>query len=201
MQGVYKGACPSFSHIIMQKRVFIIYCWEGTPNSRWYPWLKGELIRRDFDAKVPTMPNTNHPRQAAWLKHMETVIGAPDKNTYLVGHSVGCIAILRYLEGLKKGQIVGGVVLVAGYTSDLGYYDLKSFFTKDVQWKKIRSHCNKFAAIHSDNDQYVSLHYAEFFKKKLNAEVIVEHKKGHFSIGDGNTLPDALKSILKFSRE
>ncbi len=183
----------------MAKRAFVIHCWEGLPDTRWYPWLKSELAKKGFNAQVPLMPDTEHPRMVPWLNKMKEVIGTPDKDCYLIGHSVGCIAILRYLESLKPGEKVGGIVLVAGYTSDLGFEDLKSFYKTDIDWKKIKSHCDKFIAIHSDNDPYVSLHYADFFKAELNAKIIVEHAKGHFSTKDGPTLQSALDSVMELS--
>lgn len=185
----------------MIKRVFLIHGWEGYPEEGWRPWLRKELEKRGYSVFVPSMPNTKHPKMKPWIKHLTKVVGKPDENCYFVGHSLGCITILRYLETLKKGQKVGGVVLVAGFTSNLGYKDLESFFKKPINWNKIKAKCKKFIAIHSDNDPYVSLHYGEFFKEKLNAELIIEHNKKHFSGDDGIfVLPVALKSVLKISK-
>ncbi len=181
----------------MTRRVFIIHCWGGKPNAYWYPWLKKKLEKKGFEVNVPAMPNTDHPRMNAWINHLKKLVGKPDKDCYFVGHSIGCITILRYLEAIDKK--VGGVVLVAGYTTDLGYEDLKSFFTKPIDWKKINDNCRKFVVIHSDNDPYVSLHYGtEIFKSKINARLIIEHNKGHFE-NNITELPSALKSVLKLS--
>jgi len=185
----------------MSKKAFLIHGWEGYPEEGWRPWLKSELEKKGFSVFVPAMPDTKYPKMDAWLKHLTKIVGTPDKDCYFVGHSLGCITILRYLETLKEGQKVGGVVLVAGFTSNLGYEELESFFTKPIDWEKIKSHCEKFVAIHSDNDPYVSLHYRDFFKSKLNAEIIVEHNMGHFSGDDGITeLPVALNAVLRISK-
>jgi len=149
----------------MTKRVFLIHGWEGYPEEGWRPWLKNELEKRGFTVIVPAMPDTKHPKMNAWLKHLRKVVGTPDKDCYFVGHSLGCITILRYLETLKANQKIGGAVLVAGFTSSLGYQELESFFKKPINWKKIKSHCKEFVAIHSDNDPYVSLHYGDFSRK------------------------------------
>lgn len=183
----------------MENRVFVVHCQEGKPNSGWYPWLKTELQKKDFKTYLLDMPNTQHPRIKAWVNHLKKAVGTPDKHCYFVGHSVGCITILRYLESIKEQ--IGGIVIVAGYTTNLGYEDLESFFTKPINWKKIKTNCKKFVAIHSDNDPYVSLHYGkDIFKNKLNASVIIEHNKGHFSI-DNNImqLPSALKAVIELS--
>lgn len=185
----------------LKKRAVLIHGWEGYPEEGWRPWLKNQLEKKGFKVSVPAMPDTKHPKMNAWVKHLTKIVGVPDKNCYLIGHSLGCITILRYLENLEENQEIGGCVFVAGFTSNLGYEELDSFFTKPINWKKIKPHCRKFVAIHSDNDPYVSLHYGqEFFEKKLNAEVIIEHKMKHFSGDDEiNKLPSALEAVLKLS--
>ena len=185
----------------MKKKVLLIHGWEGYPEEGWRPWLKKELEKKGFQVSLLAMPNTQKPKMNSWLKHLTKVIGSPNKNCYLIGHSLGCITILRYLESLNKDDKVGGVILIAGFTSNLGYKELASFFINPINWHKIKKHCNNFIAIHSDNDPYVSLHYGEFFKDNLGAQFIIEHNKKHFSGDDGiNKLPVALNSILKISK-
>ena len=186
----------------MAKKAFLIHGWEGHPEEEWRPWLKNQLEKKGFVVNIPAMPDTVHPQMEVWLKHLTKMVGVPDKDCYFVGHSLGCITILRYMETLPADQKVGGVVLVAGFTSSLGYEELESFFAKPINWEKIKSRCKKFIAIHSDNDPYVSLHYGQvFFKEKLNAELIIEHNKKHFSGSDGiNELPVVLESLLRICK-
>ncbi len=181
-------------------RVFLIHGWEGHPDGAWRPWLKKQLEQRSFEVAALSMPDTNHPKLGSWVPHLARSVGTPDENTYLVGHSAGCITILRYLETLKPCQQIGGAVLVAGFTDNLGYKELDSFFQTPLDWKTIKSHCKKFVAIHSDNDPYVPLRHSEIFKKNLNAETVVEHDKKHYGEDDGITkLPPALKAVLRLS--
>ena len=185
----------------MAKRAFLIHGWEGYPEEGWRPWLKDELKQRGFEVIVPAMPDTENPKLEDWLKHLIETVGDPNEECYFVGHSLGNITILRYLESLGEDKKIGGAVLVAGFTSDLGFEELHSFFTKPIDWDNINNHCTKFVAIHSDNDPFVSLHYADFFKEKLGAEIIVKHDMKHFSGGDGvDKLPVALESVLKLSQ-
>lgn len=184
----------------MTKRVFLIHGWNGYTEEGWQPWLRNELENRGFKVFMPSMPDTKYPKADVWVKHLAEIIGTPDKDCYFVGHSLGCITILRYLETLKENQEVGGVILVAGFTSNLGYEELNSFFLKQINWQKIKPNCRKFVAVHSDNDPYVSLHYGDFFKEKLNAKIIVKHNMKHFSGDDGvMELPVVLDNLLMIS--
>lgn len=183
------------------KRAVIVHCWDGMPEYCWYPWLKAELEKVGYEVEVPAMPDTKAPRQDLWVPKLHEVIGEPDEDLVLVGHSVGCIAILRYLESLNENQKIGKAILVAGFTDDLGFEELKNYFETPIDFEKIQSHCNRFVAIHSDNDPYVPLKHADIFKEKLGAEVIILRNKKHFSGPVDNEescteLPEALESIV-----
>lgn len=183
-------------------RVVIVHGWEGSPHEGWFPWLARELTSRGFLVNVPAMPNSAHPKMSEWVPHLTKVIGTPDEHTYLVGHSLGCITILRYLEQLPAGSALGGAVLVAGFGERLTYDELQNFFTTPVQWSAIREHCPKFYALFSDNDQYVPQSNAELFRRELGADVLVLPDRGHFSGGDDNCteLPEALSNVLTLSQ-
>jgi len=184
------------------QRAIIIHCWEGYPNYCWYPWAQQELEKRGFEVKVPAFPDTDLPQQDKWVPYLAEQAGEPDENLFLIGHSLGCITILRYLESLPAGKKIGGVVFVAGYIGDLGYDELKNFFETPVDFKKVRSHCDKFVAIHSDNDPYVALEQADIFKKELDAEIVVKHAMDHFSgalEGEKSCteLPDVVSAVAR----
>ncbi|MBI2098360.1 MAG: serine hydrolase family protein [Candidatus Wildermuthbacteria bacterium] len=191
------------------KRIFLIHGWGGSPEEGWTPWLKGKLEKRGFEVYVPAMSDSKHPRMDAWLANLRETVRVPDQNCYFVGHSLGCITILRYLETLEENQKVGGAVLVAGFSDinitvgpDENVLEIQSFFQTNVDFAAIRKHCDKFVAIHSDNDPYVDLRYADIFRENLGAKVLVEKHKGHFSGDDGiMELPSALENTLQLASD
>ncbi len=183
-----------------KKRVFVIHGWEGSPGSNWFPWLKGELEGRGFEVIVPALPSADYPISFEWLDYMQKVIGVADKNTCLVGHSLGVMAILRFLEFIPSAQKAGGAVLVAGFPESLGFKETESFFDTPLDYEKIRSSAEKFIAINSDNDPYVPLRNGEILRDKLGAELIVVPRGYHLSQSEGFTqLPVVLESVLKIS--
>src|SRR5437773_69691 len=97
------------------KRVFIIHGWEGFPEEGWFPWLKKELEVQGFEVQVPVMPNTDEPKIGEWIPFLEKLVGTPDEDTYLVGHSIGGQTVLRYLSGLNKNLKIGGAIFVASW--------------------------------------------------------------------------------------
>jgi predicted alpha/beta hydrolase family esterase len=59
----------------MKKRVFIIHGWTANPADNWFPWIKSELEKHDFEVTVPQMPNADFPKQEEWLAFMREIIG------------------------------------------------------------------------------------------------------------------------------
>ena len=194
----------------MVKRFFIIHGWDGHPNECWFPWLKKELENKNFKVFIPQMPNPEAPEIKSWISSLEKVVKNPDKETYFVGHSIGCQAILRYLEKLPQDIKFGGVVFVAGWINlkptiaeEEGSSEIaKPWLETSIAWNKVLQHTNKFTAIFSDNDPYVYVSDSEIFKEKLNAKVILEHNKGH--IGNVDNIKEdqiILKSVLEIANQ
>lgn len=188
------------------KRAIIVHCWDGYPEYYWYPSVKEQLEAEGFSVQVPAFPEAALPKQALWVPFLKEQAGDPNDELFLIGHSVGCITILRYLETLKEGERVGGVVLVAGFTDNLGFDELKNYFETLIDFAKIKTKSkNGFIAIHSDNDPYVDLKFGEIFKKELGADVIIKHAMGHFSgpvdkEESCTELPDVVQAVEKLAK-
>lgn len=188
------------------KKAVLIHGWDGYPEEGWRPWLKVKLEKEGFKVLVPLMPDTSTPTLEKWLPFLSKTVGDPDSQTFFIGHSLGCITILRYLEALTSNQSVGGAISVAGFGYDLEYKrykgELSSFFKTPVDWEKIKKHCKKFVVIHSSDDPWVPVKHAEYLKEKLHAKSIIQNGMSHYSGDDGITeLPLVLKELLRMSKK
>ena len=185
------------------KRAIIVHCWSGYPDYCWYRQTQKELEAIGFQVSVPAMPETDAPKLSLWLPKLKETVETPDMNTYLIGHSIGCAAILRYLESLGGEEKIGGAVLVAGFSEKLsGFPEIDNFFETPFDFSKLRSKCGHFVAIHSDDDPYVPLRFGDIFREKLGAELTVKHAMKHFS-GPADkeesctSLPDVSEAIQR----
>lgn len=185
----------------MENRVFIVHGWGGYPQEGWFPWLKEKLEEKEFQVQIPTMPKPGKPKINLWVSQLVKVVGNVDKNTFFVGHSIGCQTILRYLEGLPGDKKVGGAVFVAGWFTlkNLTKEEkeiAKPWVETSIDFAKVKQHTRKFVVIFSDNDDVVPLNNKELFELRLGARTILEHQKGHFSGSDNiKRLPSALKAV------
>lgn len=190
-----------------KKRIFIVHGWDGYPEEGWFPWLKKELEARGFKVFVPQLPNAENPRIEKWVPALASAVGTVDKNTYFVGHSMGCQAIARYLESLPVGVKVGGIVFVGGFFKRLtGLEDdpdvqetNRLWFEAPIDFKTVKSHFSKSVAIFSDDDPFVPLDNQDAFRYNLGSEIIIEHSKGHFTGGRDKifSLSIVLEKLLK----
>jgi len=174
----------------MSKRVFIIHGWDGYPEECWFLWLKEELEKRGIKTEVPQMPDAEAPKIDKWVTFLENLVTTPDKDTYLVGHSIGVQTILRYLE--KIDTQIGGVLAVAGFytLTDNAFEDeedkqtAKPWLDTPIDNEKVKRNANKITAIFSDNDPFVPLKNTELFKERLGAKTITVKSKGHIGGSD-----------------
>jgi uncharacterized protein len=183
-------------------KVYLIHGWSGSPTSAWKPWLISELEAEGIEVIAPSMPNPDVPKIEEWVPFLKSIAPTVDTNTYFVGHSMGCQAILRYLQELPKGARVGGVVLVAPVISILnnlreGEPEIaKPWLETPIDWAKVRSHVSAVTVIYSDDDPYVPISQAELLKKSLGAKLVLDPKKGHFSEDeDVMQLPSVLREL------
>lgn len=191
---------------VNNKRAFIIHGWDGYPEEGWFPWAKAELEKQGFTVEVPSMPHPERPTIDDWVGHLATLVASPDEQTYLIGHSMGCQTILRYLASLN-GQKVGGAVLVAGFFELVPLETkeekdiVKPWLETSIDFEKVKTVTTNITTILSDNDEWVPLERnKELFKQYLNPTVIVEHGKGHYSGKSGiKELPAVLQAILKYA--
>ncbi len=186
------------------KKVIIVHCWEGYPNYCWYPSVKKDLEENGFEVLVPEMPETEAPQMDLWVPILKNIIGSPNEDLILVGHSIGAVTVLRYLETLKEDEKIGGAILVAGFSDDLKFEELANFFPEPLDFEEIKKHCDKFVSINSDDDPFVDLKYGMEFKEKLGAKLIIKNKMGHFSgpVDDEESctsLPDVTESVLEIT--
>lgn len=185
------------------KRAIIVHGWDGFPEECWFPWMKRELEAREFVVTVPQMPEAATPKMELWVPKLAEVVGKPDDQLVLIGHSIGVQTIMRYLATI--GSRIAAFVSVAGFFTlipgSIGSADdeqvAQPWLTTPIDTNKIKMNAKKITAIFSDNDPYVSLENVAMFESRLGASTIVLHNRGHMGGSDQTTeLPDALEAAL-----
>lgn len=175
-------------------QVYIIHGFSANPSKHWFSWLKSELEKDGISTKVLTMPNPNEPVLNEWIQTLQNEIEL-NKDTYLVGHSLGCITSLRYLQGEK--QDLGGIVLVSGFYEKLKILPQLDAFVKDeLDFKALIKRIDKRIVISAKNDTIVPTNLSINLANKLEATLIQTDTGGHFMQEEGvRTMPWVLASL------
>lgn len=148
--------------------------------------------------ETPAMPNKDAPEIENWVKHLAKFIDMEDDN-YLIGHSIGCQTILRYLENKPEQAKIKGVLFVAGWltlTDTLNKEDqaiAKAWLETPIDMRKIKIKAKKFISIFSDNDPYVPEENWKKFEEL--GEVIIEDRKGHIEEPIASIIKSAVKLL------
>jgi predicted alpha/beta hydrolase family esterase len=185
------------------KRVIIVHQWMAGADGDWRPWLATELKKLGWEVLVPEMPDIDVPIIEKWVGKLASVVGKADRNTYFIGHSIGCQTIIRYLETINTP--VGGAVFVAGW------FNLNNLEDDDTEkiarpWIKtpinlgaVKSVLPKATLIISDNDPFGCMkENIERFTKITTKNIIVPNG-GHLSATDGFTkLPIIIEELTGF---
>jgi len=112
------------------------------------------------------------------------------------------------MEKLSLRIKIGGVIFIAPWihlkpetfedkeTEEIA----KPWLETPINFERIKLRFKKMVCIFSDNDPFVPLSDKDIFNKKLDSEIIIEHKKRHFS-GEDNIkdLPIALDKLIEIS--
>jgi hypothetical protein len=179
-------------------RVHIVHGYTAAPSAHWFPWLGEQLAATGIEVSIHAMPDSRQPRLDAWLAHLEREIGRPGDEDILLGHSLGCITLLHYLQALPEPLTIGGLILVAGFDQTLpGLAELDPFVRPHYDPDKIRRIAAQRTSIASRNDGVVPYPYSVALAERLGSGLHSVANGGHFLGREGITeLPLALEHIL-----
>ncbi len=169
--------------------VFIIHGAYGSPDENWFPWLGSELEDSGCRVFIPRFPTPAGQSLKSWLRVFDDYSQYLDKDSIVVGHSLGPAFLLNIIEKLdhpvRAGFFVSGFV---GMLDNPDFDDINiSFFDNGFDWQKIRQNCQDFFVFHSDDDPYVPLEKGESLAKKLGVDVTLVRGAGHFNKDSGYT--------------
>jgi hypothetical protein len=206
----------------MKNNVFIFHGTGGYPEENWFPWLRQQLESEGCQVAVPKFPHSKEllaeaclkvvvlqfpspekPILEDWINKFDEYKSSINKDTILIGHSLGGLFLLRVLERLEtpvKAAVFvsasAGVKPIKFYQGD---YDFAGGFEFD--WAKIKKSARYFEAFHSDTDKMVCLGNGEELAKRLGVELNIIPNAGHLNAKAGYTkfpeLLDKLNLILE----
>jgi predicted alpha/beta hydrolase family esterase len=157
---------------------------EAQSNSHWLPWIQHELLLVDYLAQTPELPKPYDPNYENWKKVFERF--DINEDTILIGHSRGGAFLVRYLSENKiktdKVALIAPSINIQDKETENGFFnfEIDGAFPKRTKGVKV---------FYSTDDRGSVEETAEMLKNKiLGAEFAEFSNKGHFTLGDMNTV-------------
>ena len=180
--------------------IIVIGRWGTRPGRDWYPWFT-RVAARFGKVTVPDMPHPDEPRVDLWPKEINRVLAElpPASSCLLVGHSVGCQAILRALA-IKKPPSLLGAVFVAGWWSVNGAWpSLEPWCALDFDVEKARYLLPRSHVLLSSNDPFNPDYHdnARLWRERLGSEVQIVAGAAHFNRSEEPSVLAAVEEIMQ----
>lgn len=180
------------------EKVLIIHGFEAPPNGGWRVYLMGELKKREIYAFALSMPSPYEPKLNEWLEEINRY-AERDKNDelYLIGHSLGGTALLRYFEKYNSENIKAAIFVS---TPCGGGKDekIEEFLREEFNWGLIKERVTDTIVVHGDNDPLVPLAEAEEIAEKLGSELVVIPNGQHLNgIAGFTEFPKMVELVTK----
>ncbi len=184
--------------------IVVSHAYGNDEHSVWYPYLREQAQPLGHQVEVPNLPDTQAPRPAPWRTALaERALAAPASETVLVGHSIGAVNILRFLEqhDPDRDGVFAGVLLVGAMAHEVGYDALAEFFAEPFDWAKIRRSARHFRVLNAADDPVLvpnPFEHTAIFVTELGATATVPPEGGHFGTGpdDHIEVPEAVRLVL-----
>lgn len=183
----------------MIERVVVMPRWSGTPESDWYPWLRGALGGWGGALDVLALPDEDAPTITGCLAAIDAAVDAATVgSTLLVGHSVGCQAMVRWLAQRSGGPRAAGLLAVAGWWAvDAPWPSIVPWIESPVDTEQARAAVERVVVLLSDNDPFTADHEGngQAWATRMGAEVQVAPGAKHFN---GAAEPAVLDALAVF---
>lgn len=178
----------------MEKKFYIVHGYGADKNSNFFLWIKKQLSKFNIECESLNMPNSNSPVLEEWLWQLENKVQA-DEYTYFIGHSLGCITILKFIE--KLNTKIGGAVLVSGFEENLGLFpQLNEFTSQPINHELLIENINSRIIVSSEDDDLVPIDYSRRLSKNIKANFYALNHYGHFLVSTCPELWQIIKNML-----
>jgi predicted alpha/beta hydrolase family esterase len=169
-----------------QMHVYIVHGYAASPSDHWFPWLRQKLAQQGARVTVIELPSPDAPRPDEWQQAIARQVGVPDQHSYFVAHSLGSIALLRYLDSTPADTRIGGYILVSGFNDRLpALPQLDAFAAPDLDYARLVGMTRHRIVIAAVDDAIVPFPLTRDLAAEVASSFLPVERGGHFLASDG----------------
>jgi len=177
-------------------RIILIHGFNADPDKNFHPWLHEELQSKGFEVVCPRLnlvagQELNMPEI---MEEMKRQIGYLTGDDILLGHSLGALLMLQYLEAAEMTETPRAVILVAAPWKVLRP-ELRQLFVDELDADVIMWKAKEFVVVHSKDDNLVPLEHGKKLAESIRARFIEREKDDHYMGTEYPVLRDLILEI------
>jgi len=177
--------------------IYLIHGYTASPDSNWFQDFKMKLEKENIEISILNMPNSQSPKLKEWINHMEKSIIKIDENTIFIGHSLGCVTILNFLNNSNTTKIKG-LFLISGFVESSPISALTEFVTPKLNYNYLQQLTPNRIAISAVDDDIIPYKYSKTMSERIDAKFTLLKDGKHFIDRDYFTeFPFLIKEIKK----
>ena len=177
-------------------RIILVHGFNSSPNQNFHPWLRDELHAKGFQVIAPELPMASADTfdLPAVIEVMKKEIGYLKNEDILLGHSLGALVILQYLEAVEMTETPRAVILV-GAPWKVARAELRRLFVDDLDADVLMWKSREYVVIHSKDDKLVPIEHGKKLADQLRARFVETETDGHFMDAQYPVLRDTILEI------
>lgn len=166
------------------RKAIIIHGFEGIGNSNFFPWLKQELEKNEFEVLLPDLPNSAHPDFDELTKFLKKLTKDFKEDDVIIGHSMGGFLAIQLASKLKCQNLF----VVAPGSAQIDFKMLKEKWTSsNIQALKETlehqidlelAHVSNKVAFFSSDDPWIPFENKDILNDSWKVNEF--HNTGHF---------------------
>lgn len=189
------------------ERIVIVPRWSGHARVDWYPWIQEQLADAPR-VEVVELPRPSAPVIDDCVATLGSALGtdlAALRSTLLIGHSVGCQALMRYLASLRPvspddalGRSGPVLLCVAGWwTVDSPWPTIEPWISTPISLTSLRANTSRIVVLLSDNDPFTADWRGNrlFWEERLDAQVEISSGGRHFNASEEPAVLDLVRQL------
>lgn len=192
-------------------RIILVHGFNANPSMNFHPWLRDELHAAGFEVIAPELPLKAAVRDPSvpvdpqviegidmptLIETMKKEIGYLKNEDILLGHSLGALAILQYLEAVEMTETPRAVILV-GAPWKVSRPELRRLFVDDLDADVLMWKAREFVVIHSADDKLVPIEHGRKLANQLRARMIETATDDHYMGAHYPVLKETILEIAK----
>ncbi len=177
-------------------RIILVHGFNASPEMNFHPWLARELRDKGFQVVTPVLPLTRgedfNVRNV--IEEMSKQVGKIKSEDIILGHSLGGLIALNFLEAVEMTETPRAVILVASPWK-VAHPELRQLFLADLDADVAIWKAREFYVIHSKDDKLVPYEHGEKLSAYLKATLITTDSDGHYMDAEYPVLLETIKRI------